>query len=124
MFNEVELDLLTFGLPDRDVYDLKASLEYSGFTPGSPYNKLVFGQRSAGWTRRMLLAWLCLALEQAKCRYKVLLRCKGWTGRRNSKSPALRVTRVGCPQHIRVLTSLIFRSTSRSRSELSDCCVL
>jgi HECT-domain (ubiquitin-transferase) len=34
--NEVELELLTFGLPDIDVSDLKASVEYSGFTPGSP----------------------------------------------------------------------------------------
>jgi E3 ubiquitin-protein ligase HUWE1 len=36
IFNEVELELLTSGLPDIDVSDLKANVEYSGFTPGSP----------------------------------------------------------------------------------------
>jgi hypothetical protein len=36
IFNEVELELLASGLPDIDVADLKANVEYSGFTPGSP----------------------------------------------------------------------------------------
>lgn len=36
IFNEVELELLTSGLPDIDVADLKANVEYSGYTAGSP----------------------------------------------------------------------------------------
>jgi E3 ubiquitin-protein ligase HUWE1 len=36
IFNEVELELLTSGLPDIDVADLKANVEYTGYTPGSP----------------------------------------------------------------------------------------
>jgi E3 ubiquitin-protein ligase HUWE1 len=35
-FNEVELELLTSGLPDVDVSDLMANVEYSWFTPCSP----------------------------------------------------------------------------------------
>lgn len=36
IFNEVELELLTSGLPDIDVADLKMNVEYIGFTAGSP----------------------------------------------------------------------------------------
>lgn len=36
IFNEVELELLTSGLPDIDVADLKAHVDYSGYTAGSP----------------------------------------------------------------------------------------
>jgi hypothetical protein len=36
IFNEVELELLASGLPDIDVADLKANVEYSGYTAGSP----------------------------------------------------------------------------------------
>lgn len=36
IFNEVELELLTSGLPDIDVADLKANVDYSGYSAGSP----------------------------------------------------------------------------------------
>lgn len=36
IFNEVELELLTSGLPDIDVADLKANVEYTGYSVGSP----------------------------------------------------------------------------------------
>lgn len=36
IFNEVELELLMSGLPDIDVSDLKANVEYTGYTASSP----------------------------------------------------------------------------------------
>lgn len=36
IFNEVELELLMSGLPDIDVADLKANVEYTGYTASSP----------------------------------------------------------------------------------------
>lgn len=36
IFNEVELELLMSGLPDIDVSDLKANVEYTGYTSSSP----------------------------------------------------------------------------------------
>lgn len=36
IFNELELELLMSGLPDIDVADLKANVEYTGYTAGSP----------------------------------------------------------------------------------------
>lgn len=37
IFNEVELELLMSGLPDIDVADLKANIEYSGYTASSAH---------------------------------------------------------------------------------------
>ncbi|EME29644.1 ubiquitin-protein ligase E3, partial [Galdieria sulphuraria] len=36
VFNEIELELLMSGLPDIDIADLKANIEYSGYTASSP----------------------------------------------------------------------------------------
>eukprot|EP00871_Galdieria_phlegrea_P005610 jgi/Galph1/604/GphlegSOOS_G5327.1 len=36
VFNELELELLMSGLPDIDIADLKANVEYSGYTASSP----------------------------------------------------------------------------------------
>eukprot|EP00180_Rhodochaete_pulchella_P000900 Plantae.Rhodophyta-Rhodochaete_pulchella.ctg1728.p1 GENE.Plantae.Rhodophyta-Rhodochaete_pulchella.ctg1728~~Plantae.Rhodophyta-Rhodochaete_pulchella.ctg1728.p1 ORF type:complete len:710 (+),score=126.38 Plantae.Rhodophyta-Rhodochaete_pulchella.ctg1728:127-2130(+) len=36
IFNELELELLMSGLPDIDVADLKANIEYTGYTASSP----------------------------------------------------------------------------------------
>jgi len=36
IFNELELELLMSGMPDIDVRDLKANIEYSGYTASSP----------------------------------------------------------------------------------------